>query len=77
MKQGRASRDVMESTKVEPRSRAVNPGAAGQIGVALGNHVTDKRTSSTYKGEELYPGKGFQAPGVKSQSRNRGSQGRY
>jgi hypothetical protein len=31
-------RSKRESTRVQPRSDAINPGGVGQIGVALGNH---------------------------------------
>jgi len=76
MKQGRASRDVRESTKVEPQPHVYNPGGVGQLGQTQGSHVTGSGDSD-YRGDPLRGGRGFKAPPIKSQSRNRGSQGRY
>ena len=76
MKQGRASRDVRESTKVEPKPNVYLPGGVGQLGNMQGSHVTSD-TDSDYRGDPLRGGRGFKAPPVKSQSSNRGSQGRY
>lgn len=67
MKQGRASVQGDDS-KVEPRSRAVNPGAADQIGQKL--YDKNDRT-------QMYPGRGYSAPmaGVTNHG-NCGSQGK-
>lgn len=36
MKQGRSSRDVNESSKVEPRPHAISPGAVSRLGTLVG-----------------------------------------
>jgi hypothetical protein len=76
MKQGRASRDVRESYKVEPKPHIMNPGGVGQLGNSQGSHVT-RGEDSDYRGDPLRGGRGYKAPLIKSQSSNRGSQGRY
>jgi len=76
MRQGKASRDVRESYKVEPVPRAVGPGGVGQLGNIQGSHVT-RGEDSSYRGDPFYLGRGYKAPPVKSQSSNRGSQGKY
>jgi hypothetical protein len=76
MRQGRASRDVTEGQKMEPKSFSTNPGYVGQLGNKQGSHVTSHDDTS-YRGDPFHIGRGFKAPPVKSQSRNRGSQGRY
>lgn len=76
MRQGRASRDGSYGGKVEPKPHAYNPAGVAQIGVIVGSHVTSG-PDSDYRGDPLHGGRGFKAPPVKSQSRNRGSQGRY
>ncbi len=78
MRQGRASRSGSYGTKVEPKSHAVNEAGVSQIGYSYGEHVTERsRGSSGYRGEPVFKSQGFMAPPVKSQSRNRGSQGKY
>lgn len=64
MRQGQASRNVRESTKVEPKANAINPRAVGQIGTTLGNHITERgETMSPDKvAERMHKGRGFQAP---------------
>jgi hypothetical protein len=69
MKQGRADRSGPMSQKVEPRSMAVNPGAADQLGQAMG---------SRYAAEKLFEGHGYQAPkGAGCKTHKCGSQGRH
>ena len=63
--------------KVEPSSRAINPGGVGQIGIAQGSHVTAQGKETGYRGEDHHLGRGFMAPGIKSHSKNNGSQGSY
>lgn len=67
MKQGRASSSRMGSTKTEPRSQAVNPGAAASIG------IQEVRTKS----EPLYEGRGLKAPMVGQTNHKAGSQGKH
>jgi hypothetical protein len=68
MKQGRATRDVTEGTKVEPKPHAVSEGAVARVGQAQ------------YPGAKvgpLYEGRGLKAPMVSQASHKGGSQGRY
>lgn len=53
MKQGRATTSMVGSTKTEPVSKAVNPGAVSRMGnmVAPGT-----------KPEQMYEGRGLKAP---------------
>ncbi len=67
MKQGHASYTAPQR-KVEPKPRAVDPGAADQLGQALAN----KRVV-----EKLYCGHGYKAPMAGSQTHKSGSQGRH
>ena len=93
MRQGKASRDSgvkgMSPTgvynpgggpsygaKIEPKSYGTSPGYAGQLGQMQGSHVTS-HDDTNYRGEKMHIDRGFKAPPVKSQSSNRGSQGRY
>jgi hypothetical protein len=75
VKQGSATTSRMGSTKTEPRSNAVNPGAVNHMGNMLGNHVTDQGrvpgASTT-----LYEGRGLEAPMVGQTNYKGGSQGR-
>jgi hypothetical protein len=66
MKQG-MGKTTMASTKVEPRSQAVNPEAAAEIG----RQVTHVRSVP------MYEGRGLQAPMVGSTSHKSGSQGKH
>ena len=77
MKQGRASRDVDEGRKVEPRPMIYRPGGVSQFGQIQGDHVTSSPDGTDYRGDPIRGGRGYKAPPVKSQSSNRGSQGRY
>lgn len=53
MKQGRAQTSIVGSTKTEPVSKAVNPGAVSR----LGNMVAPGT-----KPEQMYEGRGLSAP---------------
>ena len=53
MKQGRAATSIVGSTKTEPVSRGVNPGAVSRLGNMVGPGT---------KSEPLYEGRGLQAP---------------
>ncbi len=75
MRQGRASRDVSEGRMRSPYSHADNVKAVGQIGTALGNHVTERR-QLVNPIEPLGAGRGFTAPQPKSRQYHCGSQGR-
>jgi hypothetical protein len=57
----RPHRDV-RAPKSEPKPRAMSPGAVNQFGAKVGDHTTDKRSSSGYRGEELVRGKGYTPP---------------
>ncbi len=77
MRQGQASRSGSAGAKREPIVKAVNPAGVSQIGSSMGNHVTENGQILRGVSEPLYKGRGYHAPMVGSQSRNRGSQGRY
>ena len=77
MKQGSASSSGSGSRKVEPRARAVNPAGVSQFGEALGNHATDTGKILHGASEELYKGKGFEAPKTGTTIHHGGSQGRH
>lgn len=73
MKQGRASKDGAAGQKREPMARAVNPAAAGEIGMAMGNLPGHR-----YSAPQLFQGNGYQAPKNKSMATTKGgSQGKY
>jgi hypothetical protein len=63
---GLGSRVVRHSSapKVEPKPRAINPGAAAQLGTSLGNHATVQQTKGPLKGagQPIYGGPGFKSP---------------
>jgi hypothetical protein len=78
MRQGKASRDGDYGQKREPIVHSINPGWAGQLGNKVGSHVTDRKHETGYSGEEMYKGKGFGPPPLKSmKTSNNGSQGSY
>lgn len=66
MKQGTGN-SRMGDMKVEPKSRAVNPGAVSDLG------VHQIRTRS----EPLYAGRGYKAPMVGASTSKSGSQGKH
>lgn len=74
MKQGRASVNVTAGTKVEPRSRAVNPAYAGTIGTMLGNHGDEGDMRP--KVPQMYEGRGLSAPMAGCTTHKAGSQGK-
>jgi len=53
MKQGRATTSIVGSTKTEPVSRGVNPGAVSRMGNAVAPGT---------KPEQMYEGRGLKAP---------------
>lgn len=76
MKQGRPSISGPADRKVEPSSRAVNPGGADRIGVPTANHATDTGTF-TPRVTPLYAGRGYEAPGIGATTHSKGSQGKH
>ena len=69
MTQGRANRDVSESSKVEPKAHAVSPGAVSRLGNMVG-------VGTPYK--TLYSDDGtLKAPMKSVKTSNSGSQGEY
>ena len=68
MKQGDASSSRMGSTKIEPVSRAISPGAVSRLGIEPGPLSTPK---------QLYEGRGLKAPMVGETQHKAGSQGKY
>jgi hypothetical protein len=75
MKQGRASVSGPADRKMEPISRAVNPGGAGNIGLAQGSHAEEG--DFTPRITPLYAGRGFEAPAIRTTSHKSGSQGKF
>lgn len=75
MKQGRASISGPADHKMEPSSRAVNPGGAGNIGLAMGNHTEDD--TFTPRITPLYAGRGYEAPAIATITHKSGSQGKH
>jgi hypothetical protein len=69
MKQGRPSRDVRESGHPDPKSHAVSVDKVANIGLQI------VRTNPPSK--DLYSGRGFEAPAMKTREFNKGSQGKY
>ena len=69
MKQGRAGRDVSESSKREPIAHKVNIGAVTDMG------ATEVRSGSG--GVPLYAGRGLEAPMNSIATHKGGSQGKY
>lgn len=77
MKQGRADVSGPYDRKIEPNSRAVNPGGVDRLGQPTANHATDSGTF-TPNPTPMYAGRGFEAPGIRNISpRKGGSQGKY
>jgi hypothetical protein len=37
-------------------ARGVSPGGVSQLGEAIGNHITDRRGTSNYRGDPFYAG---------------------
>jgi len=66
MKQGRATRDMSESSKTEPVSRGVNPAYTAELG------IKQVRTNSV----PMYEGRGLKAPMVSQATHKAGSQGK-
>lgn len=65
MKQGRASTSIVGSTKTEPVSKAVNPGAVSRMGTIVAPGT---------KPEQMYEGRGLKAPMRKQTTYPKGSQ---
>lgn len=76
MKQGRASTSGPADRKVEPSSRAVNPGGTNNIGRPHSNHATDSGTFIPHP-TPLYAGRGYEAPSIGATTHNKGSQGKH
>lgn len=77
MKQGQATHSGVGSTKVEPRSRAISPGATADIGVKKGNHVSDGGHTVRHVSRPLYEGRGLEAPHAGTTVHRKGSQGQH
>lgn len=74
MKQGTAN-SMRGDTKTEPISHAVNPGGAGNIGLAQGSHAEEG--DFVPRITQLYAGRGFEAPAIRTTSHKSGSQGKF
>ena len=67
MKQGNATHSGSGQTKIEPISKAVNPGAVSRMGIH----------PSPAAPKQMYEGRGLKAPMVGTTSHPRGSQGHH
>lgn len=76
MKQGKASIGGKHDQKVEPRSRAISPGAVSYLGNKQGNHTTDTGDFSP-KLDPWDQGRGYMAPMIGAKRHKGGSQGSY
>lgn len=65
MKQGRATTSIVGSTKTEPVSKVVNPGAVSRLGTMVAPGT---------KPEQMYEGRGLKAPMAKQTTYPKGSQ---
>lgn len=74
MKQG-SGNSTKGDMKVEPMSRVVNPGGAGNLGQHFGNHTEDG--TFTPRITPLYAGRGYEAPAIRTTSHKSGSQGKF
>lgn len=72
--QGRANSTNPEK-KTNPTTRIVNPGGAGNIGLAQGNHAEEG--TFVPRITPLYAGRGYEAPAIRSTSHKSGSQGKF
>lgn len=77
MKQGRASISGRMDTKQEPSSRAVNPNAVGQIGLAQGGRRHDDNITAENSAAALHAGRGYKAPSIGGTIHHSGSQGKH
>lgn len=68
MKQGRASSSLMSSTKTEPISKAISPGAVSRLGTMQGPGTVMK---------PMISGPGLKAPMVGQTNHKAGSQGKH
>lgn len=75
MKQGRASVSGRHDAKIEPRSMAVNPGYAGNLGSAFGDHADEG--DFTARITPMDAGRGYSAPSIATTTHKSGSQGRH
>lgn len=75
MKQGRASVSGRYDTKTEPRSMAINPGYAADLGSHFGNH--SEEGDFTAKITPMDAGRGYNAPAIGTTTHKSGSQGRH
>lgn len=76
MKQGRATSDRMASTKIEPRSQAINPSYPADLGNMRGNHAMDCG-DMPFKTTPMTQGQGLKAPMAGTTTHPSGSQGRH
>jgi hypothetical protein len=67
MKQGQATTSIMGSTKVEPKSKAVNVSYVAECGIH----------GIRYGSIPMYEGRGLEAPMAGSETHPRGSQGKH
>lgn len=74
MKQG-VSNHTIGSQKTQPNSTAINPGGAGNLGLAQGSHAEEG--DFTPRITPFYAGRGYEAPAIRNTTHKCGSQGKY
>ena len=74
MKQGTAN-SRMGSQKVEPMSKAINPGAVADMGNMKGNHADTG--DMPFHSTPMDAGRGYRAPAIGSTTHKGGSQGKH
>lgn len=79
MKQGRASRDVAEGGKREPRPYAINQHFPSQLGSAVDPKAAERaHAGAGYKAPSVGPTDGMgQGPGANREVKPHGGQGRH
>lgn len=62
MRQGRATRDVLDGWKRDPVAGAINVKAVAQIGTSIGNHATGQSKPIPDTVRKIHEGRGFNSP---------------
>ena len=76
MKQGRADSSGAGHRKIEPHSKAINPGGVDAMGQSFGNHSMEGGTGRLVV-TQMDAGRGYSAPRIGTTRHPCGSQGRH
>lgn len=77
MKQWNLSKNGPAGRKYEPNAQRVHPAGVSQFGSAMGNHATGVGDRLGNPARDIYDGRGFMAPGIKSGRHPSGSQKKH